>query len=138
MVATSRRFTYDSAMTRGMVDARRCRATELSRLHALLDEALAGRPRLLLCSHEAWTGKPALLRQFADEAARRGVRVVWLPSFGSPGRRRTGSGVTRWARSHTGAHVRNPITALSQVHRANDLAKYTLQVVELRVSRFTT
>ena len=62
----------------------------------------------------------------------RGVRVVWPPSFGSPGRRRTGSGVTRWARSHTGAHVRNPITALSQVHRANDLAKDALKVVELR------
>ena len=114
------------------MDALLCRATELSRLHALLDEALAGRPRLLPCSNEAWTGKTALLRQFTDEAARRGVRVVWPPSFGSPGRRRTGSDVTRWARQRYGAHVRNPITALSPVHRANDLAKDTLKVVELR------
>ena len=32
----------------------------------------------------------------------RGVRVVWPPSFGSPGRRRTVSDVTRWARQPYG------------------------------------
>jgi DNA-binding CsgD family transcriptional regulator len=51
----------------------------------LLDDALAGRPRVVLCSGESGIGKTALLRQFSDEAARRGVRVLWPPSFGSPG-----------------------------------------------------
>jgi DNA-binding CsgD family transcriptional regulator len=61
------------------------RARELSRLSALLDEALAGRPRVVLCSGEPGIGKTALLRRFADEAARRGVSVVWPVPSGSPG-----------------------------------------------------
>lgn len=91
----SRRFTYEQCHVQGHGRRATLPSDGASRLHALLGEALAGRPRLVLCSNEAWTGKTAPLRQFTDEAARRDVRVVWPPSFGSPGRRRTGSGVTR-------------------------------------------
>ena len=62
-----------------------------ARLHALLDEAVCRATAARAVFKRAWTGKTALLRQFTDEAARRGVRVVWPPSFGSQGRRRTGS-----------------------------------------------
>jgi predicted ATPase len=61
------------------------RAAELSRLGALLDEALSGRPRVVIVSGEPGIGKTTLLRQFADDAARRGARILWPRSFGSPG-----------------------------------------------------
>lgn len=61
------------------------RASELARLHASLDEALAGRLRVVLCAGEPGIGKTTLLRRFADEAENRGVRVLRARSFGSAG-----------------------------------------------------
>jgi DNA-binding CsgD family transcriptional regulator len=61
------------------------RAAELSRLGTLLDEALSGRPRVVIVSGEPGIGKTRLLRQFTDDAARRGARILWPRSFGSPG-----------------------------------------------------
>jgi DNA-binding CsgD family transcriptional regulator len=61
------------------------RSTELTRLSLLLDDVLTGTPRLVLCVGEPGTGRTALLRQFAHEAADRGVEVLWAPAFGSPG-----------------------------------------------------
>lgn len=56
----------------------------LVRLHVALDDALAGRPRVVLCSGEPGIGKSTLLRRFADEAASRGVRVRTARSSGLP------------------------------------------------------
>jgi DNA-binding CsgD family transcriptional regulator len=61
------------------------RTVELVRLHALLDEAMTGQPRVVLCSGEPGIGKTSLLRRFADAAGRRGAHVVWSPAFGAPG-----------------------------------------------------
>jgi DNA-binding CsgD family transcriptional regulator len=61
------------------------RAAELSRLGALLDEALSGQPCVVIISGEPGIGKTTLLRQFRDDAARRGARILWPRSFGSPG-----------------------------------------------------
>src|SRR3954470_15250996 len=61
------------------------RAAELSRLGALLDEALSGQPCVVIISGEPGIGKTTLLRQFTDDAARRGARILWPRSFGSPG-----------------------------------------------------
>ncbi|WP_091368430.1 ATP-binding protein [Actinokineospora alba] len=55
----------------------------LARLHAALDDALAGRLRVVLCTGEPGIGKTTLLRRFADEAASRGVRVRTARSPGS-------------------------------------------------------
>ena len=60
------------------------RAAEFSRLRALLDDALAGRPRVVLCSGAPGIGKTALFRHFTDEAGRRGVPVLWPAPSGSP------------------------------------------------------
>src|SRR5512132_502100 len=61
------------------------RTEELVRLHALLDEAMTGRPRVVLCAGEPGIGKTSLLRRFAEEAGRRGAQVVLPPTFGAPG-----------------------------------------------------
>jgi hypothetical protein len=61
------------------------RANELARLHVLLDDAMTGHLRVVLCSGEPGIGKTALLDRFADEAATRGVGVLRARSFGSAG-----------------------------------------------------
>jgi DNA-binding NarL/FixJ family response regulator/tetratricopeptide (TPR) repeat protein len=52
------------------------RAEELQRLAATLDRAEQGRPRLVLLTGEAGVGKTRLLLEFADQARRRGARVL--------------------------------------------------------------
>jgi DNA-binding CsgD family transcriptional regulator/tetratricopeptide (TPR) repeat protein len=52
------------------------RADELQRLAATLERAAQGRPRLMLLAGEAGVGKTRLLLEFADQARRRGVRVL--------------------------------------------------------------
>jgi DNA-binding CsgD family transcriptional regulator len=53
------------------------RDRELARVSLLLDEALAGRGRLVLCTGEAGIGKTRLAEEAAARAAARGVPVVW-------------------------------------------------------------
>jgi hypothetical protein len=52
------------------------RANELSRLEAVLDRADQGRPQIVLLAGEAGVGKTRLLVEFAEQARRRGVRVL--------------------------------------------------------------
>jgi hypothetical protein len=52
------------------------RADELQQLAATLDRAEQGRPQLVLLAGEAGVGKTRLLLEFADQAHRRGVRVL--------------------------------------------------------------
>jgi predicted ATPase len=52
------------------------RADELQRLGAALERAEQGRPRLVLLAGEAGVGKTRLLLEFADQARRRGARVL--------------------------------------------------------------
>ena len=52
------------------------RAAELGRLKVALDRAEQGRPQLVLLAGEAGVGKSRLLLEFADQALRRGVRVL--------------------------------------------------------------
>ncbi|MGD9996358.1 MAG: AAA family ATPase [Ilumatobacteraceae bacterium] len=63
------------------------RDSELSALHAWLDEALAGSPRVVLISGEAGAGKTRLLDQFIEDAGRRGVATATgraIESEGAP------------------------------------------------------
>jgi predicted ATPase len=52
------------------------RADELGRLEATLDRAEQRRPQAVLLAGEAGVGKTRLLLEFADQARRRGVRVL--------------------------------------------------------------
>ena len=52
------------------------RADELGRLEATLDRAEQRRPQVLLLAGDAGVGKTRLLLAFADQARRRGVRVL--------------------------------------------------------------
>jgi DNA-binding CsgD family transcriptional regulator/tetratricopeptide (TPR) repeat protein len=52
------------------------RADELQRLAATLERAEQGRPQLVLLAGEAGVGKTRLLLEFADQARRRGARVL--------------------------------------------------------------
>ena len=52
------------------------RADELGRLEVVLDRAEQGRPQLVLLAGEAGVGKSRLLLEFADQARRRGARVL--------------------------------------------------------------
>src|SRR5918995_304309 len=52
------------------------RADELGRLEATLDRAEQGRPQVVLLAGDAGVGKTRLLIEFADQARRRGVRVL--------------------------------------------------------------
>jgi AAA ATPase domain len=53
------------------------RDRELSRVTDLLDDALDGRGRLVLCTGEAGIGKTRLAEELAAAAAARGVPVAW-------------------------------------------------------------
>ena len=53
------------------------RDRELARVTLLMDDALAGRGRLLLCTGEAGVGKTRLAEEAAALAAARGVPVAW-------------------------------------------------------------
>jgi DNA-binding CsgD family transcriptional regulator len=53
------------------------RDRELARVTRLLDDAVAGRGRLVLCTGEAGIGKTRLAEETAALAAARGVPVVW-------------------------------------------------------------
>jgi DNA-binding CsgD family transcriptional regulator/tetratricopeptide (TPR) repeat protein len=53
------------------------RDRELTRVTGLLDDALAGRGRLVLCTGEAGIGKTRLAEELAAAAAARGVPVAW-------------------------------------------------------------
>lgn len=61
------------------------RDRELARVSLLLDDALTGRGRLVLCTGEAGIGKTRLAEETAARAAARGVRVAWAraPDEGS-------------------------------------------------------
>jgi predicted ATPase len=52
------------------------RADELGRLEAALDRAEHRRPQVVLLAGDAGVGKTRLLLEFADQARRRGVRVL--------------------------------------------------------------
>jgi hypothetical protein len=52
------------------------RAAELGRLKVVLDRAEQGRPQLVLLAGDAGVGKSRLLLEFADQARRRGARVL--------------------------------------------------------------
>ena len=56
------------------------RDRELARAVGLLDEARAGRGRLLLCTGEAGIGKTRLAEETAAMAAARGAAVAWARS----------------------------------------------------------
>jgi DNA-binding CsgD family transcriptional regulator/tetratricopeptide (TPR) repeat protein len=56
------------------------RDRELARVTGLLDEARAGRGRLLLCTGEAGIGKTRLAEETAAVAAARGTAVAWARS----------------------------------------------------------
>ena len=53
------------------------RDRELARVTDLLDDALAGRERLVLCTGEAGIGKTRLAEELATAAGARGVPVAW-------------------------------------------------------------
>ncbi len=53
------------------------RDRELARVTSYLDDALAGRGRLVLCTGEAGVGKTRLAEEVAALAAARGVPVAW-------------------------------------------------------------
>jgi tetratricopeptide (TPR) repeat protein len=53
------------------------RERELAQLRAGLDDAIAGRGRLFLISGEPGIGKTRLAEEIANDAAARGLRVVW-------------------------------------------------------------
>ena len=53
------------------------RDRELARVTGLLDDALAGRGRLVLCTGEAGIGKTRLAEELAVAATARGVAVAW-------------------------------------------------------------
>jgi len=53
------------------------RDRELARVTLFLDDALAGRGRLVLCTGEAGIGKTRLAEEAAVLAAARGVPVAW-------------------------------------------------------------
>ena len=53
------------------------RDRELARIVTLLDDALAGHGRLVLCTGEAGIGKTRLAEEAAASAAARGVAVAW-------------------------------------------------------------
>jgi len=92
------------------------RDRELARVTGFLDDALAGRGCLVLCTGEAGIGKTRLAEEVAASAAARGVPVAWaraadrdsLPPYGlwqlaldEPAVRGTGdgqSGVGLWSR----------------------------------------
>jgi len=52
------------------------RADELGRLEAALDRAERSRPQVVLLAGEAGVGKTRLLLEFADQAQRRGSRIL--------------------------------------------------------------
>ena len=56
------------------------RDRELARVTGLLDDALAGHGRLVLCTGEAGIGKTRLAEELAAAAAARGVPVAWARS----------------------------------------------------------
>jgi len=58
------------------------RDRELARVTGLLDDALAGRGRLVLCTGEAGIGKTRLAEELAAAAAGRGVAVAWARAAG--------------------------------------------------------
>jgi DNA-binding CsgD family transcriptional regulator len=58
------------------------RDRELARVTRLLDDAVAGRGRLVLCTGEAGIGKTRLAEVAAALAAARGVPVVWARTAG--------------------------------------------------------
>jgi len=53
------------------------RDRELARVTGLLDDALAGRGRLVLCTGEAGIGKTRLAEELAAAASAREVPVAW-------------------------------------------------------------
>jgi predicted ATPase len=56
------------------------RSAELARLRGWLADAVAGLPRVVVCSGEAGIGKTRLLEALSDEAASRGTQVLWARS----------------------------------------------------------
>ena len=69
--------TIGGMQRRGTAPALVGRKTELARLHALLDDASAGRPAVGLLGGDAGIGKTRLLAEVAADAADRGFLVLW-------------------------------------------------------------
>jgi hypothetical protein len=100
------------------------RDRELARAAGLLDEARAGRGRLLLCTGEAGIGKTRLAEETAAVAAARGAAVAWArssdrdiaPPYGLwrlalqdlPGRRPGRPGPDLWSLAFGGTAARAP------------------------------
>src|SRR6266576_4068 len=72
------------------------RDRELSRVTRLLDDALAGQGRLVLCTGEAGIGKTRLGEELTAAAAARGVPVGWARAATGTARRRTDCGGWSW------------------------------------------
>src|SRR5260370_31338912 len=58
------------------------RDRELARVTRLLDDTVAGRGRLVLCTGEAGIGKTRLAEAAAAAASARGVPAAWAPTAG--------------------------------------------------------
>jgi len=56
------------------------RSAEFARLRGWLADAVAGLPRVVVCSGEAGIGKTRLLEALSDDAASRGIQVLWARS----------------------------------------------------------
>ena len=72
------------------------RDRELARVTGLLDDALAGRGRLVLCTGEAGIGKTRLAEELAAAAPIAAVPVAWAGRPTGAARRRTACGGWCW------------------------------------------
>jgi DNA-binding CsgD family transcriptional regulator len=116
------------------------RDRELARAASLLDEARAGRGRLLLCTGEAGIGKTRLAEETAARAAARGAAVAWArssdrdiaPPYGLwrlalldlPGRGRDKPGPDLWSMAFGGTAGRASGTG-SEVDRGQRFALFS-------------
>jgi hypothetical protein len=84
------------------------RDRELARVTSYLDDALAGRGRLVLCTGEAGVGKTRLAEEAAALAAAGGVPVAWARASDRAVRRRTACDGWRWTSPPSGPLTPRP------------------------------